>query len=286
MFGVSPKSYLQCVTGLQSQADVRETIAEHTRRFNERAVNFENFSSKSQDRLAEVLLHDLKGIEQGKAIRLSSNNQDAIRALLELSKTYSAAITENAYRDENADLLSKMYDAVLGVLKADDNTSDESRKDSYIETYNKLNDILDDSAKLPKTLRSAFRIEVYRYLSFVTAQLASLEIDERAKKDYAESSLGFTNDAWDIMNSMKKAGVDNQSQYRQKYFWIDFSRFVYYFNSRDRANTEQAFVSMKQGLQTKGAEHLKLKLRRHQQLIDPKDHARWESYVQRVGAQR
>jgi hypothetical protein len=283
VFGISPKSYLQCVTGLQSEAKVRDTIAEHTRLFNERAVNFENFSSKSQDKLAKVLLDDLPGNEQESAIRLSSNNQDAIRALLELSKTYSAAIAENAISAENQELLSKMYEAVLGVLKADGNSNSESLKDSYNESYTELNDILDRSEKLPKTLRDAFHIEVYRYLSFVTAKLASLEKEERAKKYYARQSLGFTNDAWGIKNSMKEARADSESQYRQKYFWIDFSRFVYYFKSKDRAKTEEAFSSMNHGLKTKGAEHLRLKLRQHQQLIDPKDYARWESYQQRVG---
>lgn len=283
MFGVSPKSYLQCITGLQLEAKVRDTIAEHTRRFNERAVNFENFSAKSQDRLAAVLLNDLSGNEQESGIRLSSNNQDAIRALLELSKTYSAAISENAISGEIPELLSKMYEAVLGVLKADDNPSPESQKDSYTVSYNMLNDILERSDKLPKTLRSDFHIEVYRYLSFVTAKLAKLEKDERKKKEYAQTSFGFTNEAWQIKNSMKELGTDSESQYRQKYFWIDFSRFVYYFKSGDHAKAEQAFISMKKGLKTKGAEHLRLKLRQHQLLIEPEDNARWETYEQRVG---
>ncbi|MEB3322326.1 MAG: hypothetical protein VKI81_05835 [Synechococcaceae cyanobacterium] len=186
------------------------------------------------------------------ALRISQENQDAIRALLQVGDFYKELVKTNSHIQRHHELLLDLYAAIILVMiDSRDSLQEALAKLEAMEGRKWLS--LSPLETLPGGLRPWIRLERLRYLTYISAQLGNCESGSEAGQSGSSSTcrrmqerqLNYTRQAQDLRRKLlprepPATAAEAAARYRNLWYWIDLSDLTLKVKSFGTAPTQMA----------------------------------------------
>lgn len=231
---VGPLEYLRFLQR-NPYAEARKALAGQLDESFNRISAYDEQAFRNHQELALQLSNILQAPERRQdlenALRLSQENQDAVRALLRLGNFYKDMVSVNALTSQHQKLLLDLYSAVVLVML------------DTKESLRKALDILEPLAQrkglnpapletMPEPIRPRIQLETLRYLTYTTAQLGETAKQEKYTREAKELRTAT------LAVDPQKDPDDRARDYRLQWYWIDLSDLILDVKGSDSAQSE------------------------------------------------
>lgn len=219
---VGPIEYMRFLQG-NPYAEDRKKVADQLNESFEKIRAYDDQAFENHQELALQLSDILQNPERGKdlenALRLSQENQDAVRALLQLGNFYKDMASVNALTPQHHQLLLDLYSAVVLVML--DTKESLQKALEILEPLVQRKGLTPERLEaLPRSIEPRIRLETLRYLTYITAQLG--EGDKQ--QNYTEEAKKLRTQI--LKKGPKKTPSDIARDYRLQWYWIDLSDLI------------------------------------------------------------
>jgi len=286
---LSPSEHWDYISSRGDETLVRRRVGEQLTRNNERIEQYEYLSFDKLQNLTNLLIRHEEVLQPegtATALRISSGNQDLIRALLQFGKIYRDLVQSNSNTVFSHNILRELFESIIKIVRAQElNELDtikgcEEMERAYrdLVSLNNRVDVLADSQE------ATVQMEIYRYISFASAFLQRKECNEITNRTeiYKNAQSIYTDRANALLSDLKKKRKIKPSEYLRSYWWVDYSLFIRAVSNgkKEERMAERIFENALMKLLP--PEFLRDKLLQHRRLIKEERKDFWNSFIKRL----